>query len=635
MKRLGRRAPVKDGVREAVFFRGRVIQGLAIVAAVLVLLVGRYGWLQLFKHEEFATRSESNRIKPRPIAPARGLIYDRNGVLLADNRPAFRLEMVPEQIEDLDDTLDGLGSLIALDDDDVARFREQFRTSRSYQPLPLKFQLSENEMARLAINQHRFPGVQVTPYQSRHYVYGSLYSHLIGYVGRIDVEDQKQLDSRRYSASTHVGKTGLERYYEDMLHGSAGLEHVETHAGGRPLRLLTRTSPEPGKHLYLSIDHRLQTAMALSFDGENGAAMAVDPRNGEVLGMVSLPGFDPNPFVGGISRKGYAALLDSPDRPLFNRVVQGGYEPGSTLKPMFVVAALETGVRTPTERVLSTGQYQLPGHSQVYRDWRSGGHGMVDAREAIAQSVNTYFYRLAVDMGVDRLSDYMAGFGFGKPTGLDLIGEGKGVLPTRAWKQATMREQWYLGETVIAGIGQGYWVTTVPQLTQATAILAEHGRHAPMHLLKATQSGFNTPMVPNDAGPVTQMAVRDSANWDVAIQGMVDVVNAPTGTARAISVGAPFVIAGKTGTAQRVGRREGRDPAQLAKNLRHQALFVAFAPAEDPRIVVVVVVEGGGSGSRTAAPVARRIFDAWYATQPATEVTPVAPSPASPADEGS
>jgi penicillin-binding protein 2 len=617
MKLATRRAPVRDGIGEAVLFRGRVFQGLAFVALAFLLLVARYGWLQLVQHEEFSTRSESNRIKPRPVAPARGLIYDRNGVLLADNRPAFRLELIPEQIPDLDATLAGLGSLIALDADEVDRFREQFRAARRYHPVPLKFQVDERELARLAVNQHRFPGVQVTPYQSRHYVHGELYSHLIGYVGRIDTDDQKRLDSRRYSASTHVGKTGLERYYEDLLHGSAGLEHVETHAGGRPLRMLTRTPPDPGKHLYLSIDHRLQTAMALSFDGENGAAMAVDPRNGEVLGMVSLPGFDPNPFVGGISRKGYAALLDSPDRPLFNRVVQGGYEPGSTLKPMLVVAALETGVRKPADRTLSTGQYQLPGHSQVYRDWRAGGHGMVDAREAIAQSVNTYFYRLAVDMGIDALSQYMAGFGFGEPTGLDVIGEGRGVLPTRAWKQASMRENWYLGETVISGIGQGYWVTTVPQLAQATAILSEHGRHAPMHLLKATQSGFNTPLVAHEAGPVTQMPVRDRANWEIAIQGMIDVVNAPSGTARAISAGAPVLIAGKTGTAQRVGRREGRDSSQLAKNLRNQALFVAFAPANDPQVVVVVVVEGGGSGSRSAAPVARRIFDAWYAIQPA------------------
>ena len=614
MRAIGRQATIKDGLRESELFRSRVIQGLAIVVAALVLLLVRYAWLQLIQHQELATRSESNRIKLKPVAPARGLIYDRNGVLLADNRPAFRMELVPEQVDDLDAILVDLAELVVLDDDELERFREQYRNSRRYQAVPLKFNLTEPEMARFAVNRHRFPGVEVTPYQSRHYVYGDLYAHVIGYVGRIDAEDQARLDPRRYSASTHVGKTGLERRYEDRLHGSAGLEHVETHANGRPLQVLSRTPPSAGEHMYLSIDHRLQHAMALAFDGQNGAAMAVDPRNGEVLGMVSLPGFDPNPFVGGIGREAYATLLESPDRPLFNRVVQGGYEPGSTLKPMLVVAGLEMGIRTPDERVLSTGQFQLPGHSQSYRDWRSGGHGLVDARESIAQSVNTYFYQLAVDMGIDRMSRYMAQFGFGAPTGLDVIGEGAGVLPSQAWKRANLHEPWYLGETVIAGIGQGYWVTTMPQLAWATSIVAMRGQRAPLHLLRATQSSFDQPSRSYDPGPVTQIPVHDPVSWDVAIDGMIAVVNSPTGTARAIGVDAPFTIAGKTGTAQRVSSRDV-NTADLARHLRHQALFICFAPAEDPQIALVLVVEGGGSGSRAAAPIARRILDAWHAIQ--------------------
>lgn len=612
MRGIGRQATIKDALRESELFRGRVAQGLALAVMAFVLLLGRYAWLQLIQHHELATRSESNRIRLKPVAPARGLIYDRNGVLLADNRPAFRMELVPEQVEDLNATLAGLAELVTLHADEQERFREQYRNSRRYQTVPLKFNLSEREMARFAVNRHHFPGVEVTPYQSRHYVYGDLYAHVIGYVGRIDAQDQSRLDSAKYSASTHVGKTGLERYYEDRLHGSAGLEHVETHANGRPLRVLNRTPPGPGEHLYLSIDHRLQNAMAMAFEGHNGAAMAVDPRNGEVLGMVSLPGFDPNPFVGGIGREAYAALLESPDRPLFNRVVQGGYEPGSTLKPMLAVAALELGVRAPQERVLSTGQFRLPGHSQTYRDWRSGGHGSVDAREAIAQSVNTYFYSLAVDMGIDRMADSMAQFGFGAPTGLDVVGEGAGVLPSQAWKRANLHEPWYLGETVIAGIGQGYWVTTIPQLAWATAILAKHGRREPLHLLRAAQSGFDQPVRMHEAGSSGQIPVRDRANWDVAIEGMIAVVNGPSGTARAIGIDAPFTIAGKTGTAQRVSSRDGNS-AELARHLRHQALFICFAPAEDPQIALVLVIEGGGSGSRAAAPIARRILDAWHA----------------------
>lgn len=605
-------ATLKDGRHESALFRYRVIQGLAIVTAALVLLLTRYAWLQLVQHQELATRSESNRIKPKPVAPARGLIYDRNGTLLAENRPAFRLELVPEQIDDLDDTLDRLARLVTIDADEIERFREQYAGSRRYQAVPLKFNLSEQDMARFAVNRHRFPGVDVTPYQARYYVYGDLYAHVVGYVGRIDAQDQARLDPGRYSASTHVGKTGLERFYEERLHGAAGLEHVETHAGGRPLRVLNRTPPQPGEHLYLTIDHRLQHAMALAFDGQNGAAMAVDPRNGEVLGMVSLPGFDPNPFVGGIGREAYAALLESPDRPLFNRVVQGGYEAGSTLKPMLVVAALESGLRRPDERILSTGQFRLPGQSQTYRDWRPGGHGLVDAREAIAQSVNTYFYSLAVDMGIDRMAEAMAQFGFGEPTGLDLIGEGRGVLPSQAWKRANLNQPWYLGETVIAGIGQGYWVTTIPQLAEATATLAEYGARPPLHLLRATRSGFDQPLRDHDPGPTKQIPVRDPANWRAAIEGMIAVVNAPTGTARAIGVDAPFTIAGKTGTAQRVSSREPHQ-GELARHLRNQALFICFAPAENPQIVLVLVVEGGGSGSRAAAPIARRILDAWHA----------------------
>lgn len=607
------RVQVKDAARESGLFRARLLQAGVLLLAALLALAARYAWLQLSRHEEFATRSESNRIKLRPVAPARGLVYDRNGVLLADNRPAFRIELVPERVPDLEATLAGLARLIDLDADELQRFRSQFAASRRFQAVPLKFNLAEDEMARFAVDQHRFPGVEVVSYHSRHYVHGALYSHIIGYVGRIDADDQARLDAGRYAGSSHTGKTGLERHYEDLLHGHAGLEHVETHAAGRPLRVLSRTPPRAGRHLYLSLDHRLQSAMAAAFEGENGAAMAVDPRNGEVLAMVSLPGFDPNPFVGGIGRRAYAELVDSPERPLFNRVVQGGYEPGSTLKPLLVVAGLDLGVVRATDTVLSTGQYQLPGHSQVYRDWRPGGHGRIDAREAIAQSVNTYFYRLAVDMGIDRMAAYMGRFGFGERTGLDVIGEARGVLPSREWKQATLRQPWYLGETVIAGIGQGYWVTTMPQLAQAMSTLARRGRQARLHLLRATQDGIDGEPIPVAQPPPAEFRVADPAYWEVAVQGMVDVVHGPTGTARAIGQDLPYRIAGKTGTAQRVSRREGRDPESLARHLRNQALFVAFAPAEDPAMVLVLVVEGGGSGSRAAAPIARRMFDAWWA----------------------
>jgi penicillin-binding protein 2 len=609
-------ATVKNVLAEALLFRARTIQALALAILAVIVIIGRYAQLQLIEHEELTSRSERNRIKLQPVAPARGLIYDRNGVLLADNRPAFRLEIVPERVEDLDATLAQLRDLVAIDPDDEQRLKDQIRAVRRFQPVPLKFDLSEVDVARIAVNRHRLPGVDITPYQTRQYLYGELYAHVVGYVGRIDAEDQARLDSRRYAGSTHVGKTGLERFYEDLLHGAAGFEQLESNAAGRPLRVLSRTPPSAGNHLYLSIDHRLQMAMVQAFGQESGAAMAVDPRNGEVLAMVSLPSFDPNPFVRGIGRSAYAELRDSPDRPLFNRVIQGGYEPGSTIKPLMVLAGLELGLRRPDQGIASTGQFRLPGNSQVYRDWRAGGHGWVDAREAIAQSVNTYFYQLAVEMGVDRMSEYLGQFGFGTPTGLDLLGETRGVLPSREWKQANLRQPWYLGETVIAGIGQGYWVTSMPQLAQALSILAMRGERAPLHLLRATQEGFEAPTRHRETSRSPAVPVRTPSNWDVAIDGMVAVVHGPTGTARSVGDGLPFTVAGKTGTAQRVSRREGQRSEDLARHLRHQALFVALAPAEAPEVVVVVIVEGGGSGSRTAAPVARQILDAWWSFRP-------------------
>ena len=612
MMRQRSRPAVKNLIAESQLFRARTVQALCLAGLVLLLLVGRYAQLQLVQHEELTSRSERNRMKLQPVPPARGLIYDRHGVLLADNRPAFRLEMVPERLEDLDATLALLRELVQIDPDDEQRLREQIRAVRRFQPVPLKFDLSELDVARIAINRHRLPGVDITPYQTRQYLYGELYAHVVGYVGRIDADDQARLESRRYAGSTHVGKTGLERFYEDLLHGSAGFEQLETNAAGRPLRVLSRTPPQVGNHLYLSIDHRLQMAMVQAFGDEHGAAMAVDPRNGEVLAMISLPSFDPNPFVRGIGRQAYATLRDSPDRPLFNRVVQGGYEPGSTLKPLMVLAGLELGLRRPDQGIASTGQFRLPGNQQVYRDWRAGGHGWVAAKEAIAQSVNTYFYQLAVDMGVDRMSEYLGQFGFGAPTGLDLLGETRGVLPSREWKQHNLNQPWYLGETVIAGIGQGYWVTSMPQLAQSLSILAMRGQRAPLHLLRATQEGFDAPARKRDGALSPAVPVRDPANWEVAIDGMVAVVHGPTGTARSIAVDLPYTLAGKTGTAQRVSRREGQRAEDLARHLRHQALFVALAPAPAPEIVVVVIVEGGGSGSRTAAPVARQILDAWW-----------------------
>ena len=616
MKRAHRQ--LKDHHAENAIYRQRAWTGFAIATLLLAVLAGRFVYLQFVAYQEFHTRSEANRIKPRPIVPARGLIYDRNGKLLADNVPAYRLEVVPEQVEDVDILLTDLGTVLPLSEDEIGDFRAAYRVKRGFHPVPLKLRLSEAEVAAFAVQRYRFPGVDVVPYLNRRYPYGDLFAHVVGYVGRIDARDLENLDATRYSGATHIGKAGIERYYESRLHGEVGFEQVEMNAEGRALRVLERIPAQSGEHLILSIDVDLQQSMVDAFAGQHGAAVAVDPRSGEVLGMISLPSYDPNPFVNGIGRQAYAALLDAPSRPLFNRVLQGGYEPGSTLKPFIGLAGLELGLRTPSETTLSTGAFRLPGQEREYRDWRRGGHGNVDLREALAQSVNTYFYKLAVDLGIDRMSGYVGKFGFGAPVGIDLIGEASGVLPTREWKQRARGQVWYPGETVIAGIGQGFWVTTPLQLAQATATLASGGHKHRLHLLRATQHGFDSPQVEEPMPEEGPTLVSDPANLAAVIDGMVAVMHGPTGTARSVATDASYLIAGKTGTAQRVSRTTDAqiDINTLAFDLRHRALFVAFAPADAPRVAVVVVVESGGSGGKAAA-VARRILDAWLVKDPA------------------
>lgn len=615
-----RRQKLKNLHAEAEQFRRRAVLGFLGIAVAMFGLAAGYFRLQVLQHEEYQTRSEANRIKPRPIVPARGLIYDRNGRLLADNVPAYRLEIVPEQVGDLEETLEGLGELVRLDDEDIARFRAARRATRAFRPIPLKLRLDEGELARLAVNRHRFPGVEVVPYLTRRYPYGELFSHIIGYVGRVDVDDLEAMGDSRNAALTHIGKAGIERYYEARLRGEIGYEEIETNVEGRALGVLRRHDAKPGADLWLSVDMRLQQAMVDAFEGQDGAAVAVDPATGEILGMVSLPGYDPNLFINGISHTDWQAL-QAPARPLFNRNVLGGFPPGSTIKPFMALAGMELGLITPEERVLSTGEFFLPGQARGYRDWRPGGHGSVDLRESLAQSVNTYYFKLAVELGVDRIDSYFARLGFGERTGIDLAGEIEGVRPSRAWKRRRFNQEWYPGDTVNAGIGQGFWVTTPLQMAQATAMLADGGVRRRLHLVQASQSGFNAPKVP-EPQPAGVRVVPDDENLAAVRDGLVAVMHGPTGTGRTAAAGAPYLIAGKSGTVQRTSRKglERMDPNLLPYHLRHQAWFIAYAPADDPKIAVAVLVEHGGSGSRAAAPVARRILDAWL-LPPAEDTT--------------
>ena len=605
------RRKLKNLHAEAAQFRRRAALGFIGIAAALLGLAGGYFRLQVLQHEEYQLRSEANRIKPRPIVPARGLITDRNGRLLADNVPAYRLEIVAEQVRDLDATLAGLAELVALDDEDIARFRDARRATRAFRPVPLKLRLSEDELARLAVNRHRFPGVEVVPYLTRRYPYGELFAHVIGYVGRVDPDDLAALGDSRNSALTHIGKAGIERYYEDRLRGEVGYEEVETNVEGRALGVLRRQPATPGTDLQLSVDARLQQAMVDAFAGQHGAAVALDPRTGEILGMVSLPAYDPNLFINGISHADWQAL-QAPSRPLFNRNVLGGVPPGSTIKPFMALAALEAGTRTPEQKTFSSGEFFLPGQERGYRDWRPGGHGWVDLRESLAQSVNSYYFELAVELGVDRLDPFLERLGFGVPTGIDLAGEIAGVRPSRDWKRRAYNQNWFPGDTVNAAIGQGYWVTTTLQMARATAMLANGGvMHRP-HLLRASQAGFNQPLRPEPQSDGVAV-ITNPGHLAAVNEGLEAVMHGPTGSARAAATGAPYRMAGKTGTVQRISRRgtERMNPNQLPYHLRHQAWFIGFAPVEEPRIAVAVLVEHGGSGALAAAPVARRIMDAW------------------------
>jgi penicillin-binding protein 2 len=470
--------------------------------------------------------------------------------------------------------------------------------------------LSEEEIARFSVNRWAFPGVDVVPYLTRSYPLGAEFAHTVGYVGRIDAEDLARLDRGDYAGTSHVGKTGIERHYEDRLHGMPGYEQVEVNADHRPLRVLERVAPTPGQTLYLTVDARVQETAEAAFAGRAGAAVAIDPRNGEVLAMVSVPSFDPNLFVNGISRPDYAALLEDPGKPLLNRLLRGNYVPGSTMKPFVGLAGLEYGVRKPSDTILSTGEFHIPGQSRGYRDDKRGGHGRVDLVQAIAQSANTYFYSVALDLGIDRFSAFMQRFGFGKPTGIDLVGEGSGVLPSREWKRGRMNQPWYPGETVIAGIGQGYWVVTPLQLAHAVAILAARGvPHVP-HLLLAAQQGFDAAPVPVPPAPPRPNVMRNPADWLAIEQGMIEVLR--SGTARGIDRDFPYVIAGKTGTAERFSRTDETWTSISSSPIeRHQVLFEAFTPAEDARIAVIVALEAGRSGAHDAAPIVRKILDAW------------------------
>lgn len=600
---------LKDHQRDKRLIRQRLLAATVFILLLTAVLVARMYFLQVVQYEHHSTLAENNRIHVQSLPPTRGLVYDRNGVVLAENRPSFSLTLTRERAGDWRQVLDTLMEVLELDSEEKDTYIKRIEQGRRpFEPVPVLFELSEAQIARIAVNQYRLPGVEVEAQMVRYYPFGEQFAHTVGYVGRINEDDLKRLDPVEYSGTHHTGRLGVERFYEKQLHGKVGYEEVETNARGRVLRVLNRVEPQSGQDVYLSLDIRLQQAAKKALDGRRGAVVALDPRTGEVLAMVSEPSYDPNPFVTGIGFKAYAELRDSIDQPLYNRVLRGLYPPGSTIKPMVVLAGLDAGVITPESTVFDPGFYQLPNNSHKYRNWNRAGDGWVGLELAVARSNDTYFYDLAHKLGVDRLHEYMTLFGFGRRVALDMFEESAGLMPSREWKRQRYRQAWYPGETLILGIGQGYMQSTPLQLAQATALVASRGKWIRPHLARSVGGEPVT-----DPEPLPDIQLSNPEYWEYARKAMEAVVHGARGTARKIGQDAPYRIAGKSGTAQVVaikqGERYNRDKVQ--ERHRDHALFIAYAPAEAPEIAVAVMVENGESGSGVAAPVARAVLDAW------------------------
>jgi len=601
---------LKDHERDTRLIHSRMLFGGAALVALTLLLMFRMYYLQVVQYEHHSTLAENNRIHVQSLPPTRGMIYDRNGVLLADNRASFSLTLTRERVEDLDQVLDSIIELLELESSNRELFEKRIRQGRRpFEPVPIMFELTEEQIARIAVNQFRLPGVEVSASLVRHYPHKEHFAHSVGYVGRINETELKRLDPVNYSGTHHIGKTGIERFYEDQLHGQVGYEEVETNARGRVLRVLNQVEPVAGQDIYLTLDSHLQDVAEQALDGRRGAIVALDPNTGEVLAMVSQPSFDPNPFVTGISFKAYGLLRDSPDQPLYNRILRGLYPPGSTIKPMMAVAGLDAAVITPETRVFDPGFYKLPNSKHRYRNWNRYGDGWVELELAMARSNDTYFYDLAHKLGVERIHDYMTRFGFGQRVALDMFEETSGLMPSKEWKRRRHGQPWYPGETLILGIGQGYMQTTPLQMAQATALVANKGKWLRPHLARSIGG---VPVTVDNEEPA-DIVLRDEKIWDVVQHSMEEVLHGSRGTARKVGESAAYRIAGKSGTVQVVAIKQGEryDRDKVQERHRDHALFVAYAPAEKPAIAVAVLVENGESGSGVAAPVAKQVLDGW------------------------
>lgn len=613
---MEKRVTVKSERDEYRLFRSRAFVAAGFVLFTLTLVFARLITLQITKYDHYTQKSRENYQKRVPIPPVRGLIYDRNGVLLAGNHIEYVLEAKQDDLDDMEGTLKRLMQLLPITLQDIAKFKQKQRVNSRFQPVVLRANLTEKEIAIFSANRSRFTGFHVSVRVQRNYPLGSIASHLIGYVGRIDKKDMKTLNKQEYSGTTHIGKSGIEKFYESRLHGKAGYEIKEVDAHGKPQLKLADEAPIAGEDLFLSIDLELQIKAEELLQEHNGAVVAIDPRNGEVLAMVSMPAYDPNLFVNGISYANYNALRDNPDRPLYNRALQGSYPPGSTIKPMAALAGLNAGVVTPSSSIYAKGFYQIPGNRHRFRCWKKAGHGHISLNRAIYQSCDVYFYDLAFRMGIKRYAKAMNRFGFGKKTGIDLPHERSALMPTAEWKRKRHDQFWYPGDTVNTGIGQGYFTATPLQLAYATTILANHGRKVRPHVLRATRVSRNLPEKLVTPERLPSIGVTKIRFWDDVIRGMVNVVHGEHGTARRSGAGAKYRFAGKTGTAQvySIAQNKTYNASKLKKKLHDHALFIAFAPLKNPRIAIAVIAENAGGGSKVAGPIARQLLDTYLLT---------------------
>ena len=607
------RVEFKNHQREIFHFQLRLVVGIGFVSVLLAILLLRFFYLQAVRHGYYQTLSESNRIAIVPIVPNRGLMLDRNGVVLARNYSGYTLEINQNKTANIEATINELSSLVTITNKDRKRFNKLLAESHNFETLVIRNRLSDEEVARFAAQQYRFPGVEIKARLFRDYPFGAQTSHLIGYIGRINDTEVSQLEesdlAANYRGSDYIGKTGLEQSYESDLHGTTGIEQVEVDAGGRAVRMISSTAPVSGNTLILSIDAKLQEIAEKSFGDYRGALVAIDPNNGEVLAFVSKPGYDPNPFIDGIDTQSWDELNNSPDVPLNNRALRGQYPPGSTIKPFMALAGLNFHTRKPEQTISDAGVFYLPGSRRQYRDWKAGGHGSVNMFKAIQISCDTYFYGLATELGIDNIFDYLSRFGFGKKTGIDMEGETSGLLPSQEWKMKRYQQIWYPGDTVSVGIGQGYTLVTPLQLAFATATLANNGVAYQPHLVKEVQSSRSSENRFIAKDPLYDLNI-DPKDLDLVRRAMVAVTQ-PGGTAVYASLGAPYQIAGKTGTAQVVAMKQGEkyDAKKVDERLRDHAWFIAYAPADKPRIALAVLVENGGHGGGTAAPIARKVLD--------------------------